>query len=159
MMMIDLRSSNRVDPIVDRRRVDVPARTAVALARVVVVGVIAVGIGIVIVIGVVIDIIVSSSRRGGLCRVASFRRSALFRWRPIRSIGDGIPGWFSMISWSKLESRTVRVIHPIQEDQQEDQPTGWGGRLLGLSRTRCELRIAVIGDGGDTTSIPLCSGF
>jgi len=52
--------------------VDVPARTAVALARVVVVGVIAVGIGIVIVIGVVIDIIVSSSRRGGLCRVASF---------------------------------------------------------------------------------------
>ena len=42
---------------------DVPARTAVALARVVVVGVIAVGIGIVIVIGVVIDIIVSSSRR------------------------------------------------------------------------------------------------
>jgi len=69
--------------------VDVPARTAVALARVVVVGVIAVGIGIVIVIGVVIDIIVSSSRRS-LSR--SFVRSALFRWRPIRSIGDGIPG-------------------------------------------------------------------
>jgi len=43
--------------------VDVPARTAVALARVVVVGVIAVGIGIVIVIGVVIDIVSSSSRR------------------------------------------------------------------------------------------------
>ena len=89
MMMIDLRSSTRVDPIVDRRRVDVPARTAVALARVVV-GVIAVGIGIVIVIGVVIDIIVSSSSRRSLSR--SFVRSALFRWRPIRSIGDGIPG-------------------------------------------------------------------
>jgi len=47
--------------------VDVPARTAVALARVVV-GVIAVGIGIVIVIGVVIDIIVSSSSRRSLSR-------------------------------------------------------------------------------------------
>ena len=47
---------------------DVPARTAVALARVVVVGVIAVGIGIVIVIGVVIDIIVSSSSRRSLSR-------------------------------------------------------------------------------------------
>ena len=69
---------------------DVPARTAVALARVGFV-VIAVGIGIGIVIGVVIDIIVSSSCRGGLCREASFV-SALFRWRPIRSIGDGIPG-------------------------------------------------------------------
>jgi len=82
--------------------VDVPARTAVALARVVVVGVIAVGIGIVIVIGVVIDIIVSSSSRRSLSR--SLVRAALFRWRPIRSIGDGIPGGFSMISWSKLES-------------------------------------------------------
>jgi len=77
MMMIDLRSSTRVDPIVDRRRVDVPARTAVALARVVV-GVIAVGIGIVIVIGVVIDIIVSSSSRRSLSR--SFVPFRPFRW-------------------------------------------------------------------------------
>ena len=134
---------------------DVPARTAVALARVVVVGVIAVGIGIVIVIGVVIDIIVSSSRRS-LSR--SFVRSALFRWRPIRSIGDGIPGGFSMISWSKLESRTVRVIHPSQtETRKTNRPVGEGD-YWGLSRTDA-VRFAVIGDDGDTTSMPLCSGF
>jgi len=56
--------------------VDVPARTAVALARVVV-GVIPVGIGIVIVIGVVIDIIVSSSRRSLSRSFVPFRP---FRW-------------------------------------------------------------------------------
>ncbi len=74
--MIDLRSSTRVRS----DRVDVPARTAVALARVVV-GV----IGIVIVIGVVIDIIiVSSSSRRSLSR--SFVPFVLER--PIRDPSD-----------------------------------------------------------------------
>jgi hypothetical protein len=70
--------------------VDVPARTAVALARVVV-GVIAVGIGIGIVIVVVIDIIASSSRRS-LSRRSVRARDPSGWVRPVGSIGDGVPG-------------------------------------------------------------------